>query len=110
MPQCAHGVRPNGRFVVVQLLERDVSLSGLVDAIRVEQLLYPNRQEQRPWSRDLARFIQSHHLLFADLGADEITEQFPTLAREFLELKLLDRSEVRCAGVDCNAGQQPFEL
>src|SRR5438093_5164699 len=40
-PQCPHGIHPNGRFVVVQLPERDVPLSGLVDAILVEQLLYP---------------------------------------------------------------------
>src|SRR5207248_10205493 len=40
-PQCPHGIHPNGRFVVVRLLERDVPLSGLVDAIGVEQLLYP---------------------------------------------------------------------
>jgi len=32
--------------------------------------------------------------LFADLATDDIAEQFPTLA----ELKLLDRSEINCAG------------
>src|SRR5437879_4376315 len=40
-PQCPHGIHPNGRFVVVQRPERDVPLSGLVDAILVEQLLDP---------------------------------------------------------------------
>jgi hypothetical protein len=42
------------------------------------------------------------------LAADEITEQFPTLALDFLMLKLLDRSEVSCAGVDRDAGQESF--
>src|ERR1700674_350001 len=46
----------------------------------------------------------------ADLATDDIAEQFPTLALEFPELKLLDRSEVSCAGVDCDAGQEAFQL
>ena len=48
--------------------------------------------------------------LLADLAADDIAEQFPTLALEFPELKLLDRSEVNCAGVDRDTGQEPFQL
>jgi hypothetical protein len=40
------------------------------------------------------RFIRSPHALPADLATDDIVEQFPTLALEFPELKLLDRSEV----------------
>jgi hypothetical protein len=38
--QCPRGIHPNGCFAIVQFLERDVSLRGLVDAISVEQLLY----------------------------------------------------------------------
>ncbi len=45
-----------------------------------------------------------------DLAADDIAEQFPALALEFPELKLLDRSEVSCACVDRDAGQEPFQL
>src|SRR6266480_5383474 len=56
------------------------------------------------------RFIRSPHALPADLAADDIAEQFPTLALEFPELKSLDRSEVGCAGVDRDAGQEPFQL
>src|ERR1700681_3833383 len=56
------------------------------------------------------RFIRSPHALPADLATDDIAEQFPTLALEFPELKLLDRSEVSCAGVDCDAGQKPFQV
>jgi hypothetical protein len=56
------------------------------------------------------RFIRSPHALLADLATDDIAEQFPTLALEFPELKLLDRSEVSRAGVDRDAGQEPFQL
>src|SRR6202011_2795070 len=56
------------------------------------------------------RFIRSPRALFADLATDDIAEQFPTLALEFPELKLLDRSEVSCTRVDRDPGQQPFEL
>ena len=56
------------------------------------------------------RFIRSPHALFADLATDDIAEQFPTLALEFPELKLLDRSEVTCAGVDRDVWQEPFQL
>ena len=52
----------------------------------------------------------SPHALLADLATDDIAEQFPTLALEFPELKLLDRSEVSCAGVDRDPGQEPFQL
>src|ERR1700730_11340492 len=56
------------------------------------------------------RFIRSPHALPAGLATDDIAEQFPTLALEFPELKLLDRSEVSCAGLDCDAGQKPFKV
>jgi hypothetical protein len=46
----------------------------------------------------------------ADLAADDIAEQFPTIALEFPELKFLDRSEISRAGVDRYAGQKPFQL
>src|SRR4051794_27862092 len=48
--------------------------------------------------------------LAADVAADEIAEQFPTLAMEFPELKLFYRSEVSCIGVDRDAGQESFQL
>ena len=57
-----------------------------------------------------ASFAASISALFADLATDDIAEQFPTLALEFPELKLLDRSEVSRAGVDRDAGQEPFLL
>ena len=56
------------------------------------------------------RFIRSPHALPADLATDDIAEQFPALALEFPELKLLDRSKVSCAGVDRDTGQEPFQL
>ena len=56
------------------------------------------------------RFIRSPHALPADLAADDVAEQFPTLALEFPELKSLDRSEVGYAGVERDAGQEPFQL
>jgi hypothetical protein len=59
---------------------------------------------------EIADLIRSPHALLANLATDDIAEQFPTLALEFPELKLLDRSEVSCAGVDRDAGQEPFQL
>src|SRR6202040_3290475 len=48
--------------------------------------------------------------LFTEVAAYDLTEQLPTLALEFPELKLFDRSEVRRAGVDRDARQEPFQL
>jgi hypothetical protein len=59
---------------------------------------------------EFSPLIRSPHALPADLATDDIAEQFPTLALEFPELKLLDRSEVSCAGVERDAGQEPFQL
>ena len=50
------------------------------------------------------------NLSLPDLATDDIAEQFPTLALKFPELKLFDRSEISCAGVDRDAGQEPFQL
>jgi hypothetical protein len=50
--------------------------------------------------------IRSPHALLADLATDDIAEQFPTLAAEFLELHLFDRGEVSRAGADRDAGQK----
>ena len=56
------------------------------------------------------RFVRSSDALLADLATDDIAEQFPSLALEFPELHLLDRGEVSRAGVDRDAGQEPFQL
>ena len=61
---------------------------------------------QRPRPPELLQILA----LFVDLSAYDVTEQFPALALEFPELKLLDRSEVSRAGVDRYAGQEPFQL
>jgi hypothetical protein len=55
---------------------------------------------------ELSCFVRSPHALLADLATDDIAEQFPTLAPEFLELHLFDRGEVGRAGVDRDAGQK----
>ena len=55
---------------------------------------------------ELSCFVRSPHALLADLATDDIAEQFPTLAPEFLELHLFDRGEVSRAGVDRDAGQK----
>jgi len=46
--------------------------------------------------------------LFVDFACYDVTEQFPALALEFPELKLLDRSEISRAGVYRYAGQEQF--
>jgi hypothetical protein len=57
-----------------------------------------------------ASLIRSTQALLADLATDNITEQFPAVALEFPQLKLLDRSEVSCARVDRDARQEFFQL
>ena len=80
-----------------------------VDSITMSARHIPRRSPdvQRD---EFSPLIRSPHALPADLATDDIAEQFPTLALEFPELKLLDRSEVSCAGVERDAGQEPFEL
>src|SRR5713101_8600683 len=65
---------------------------------------------RRPTSKISQELLQSLAPLFVDFAAYDVTEQFPALALEFPELKLLDRSEVSRAGVDRDAGQEPFQL
>src|SRR3954463_15074572 len=48
--------------------------------------------------------------LAADVAAQDLAEQFPSLALELLQLNLRDRREVGRAGVDLDAGQQATEF
>src|SRR5487761_2310857 len=44
----------------------------------------------------------------ADVAADDVAEQHPSLALELHQLKLADRGEIGWRGVDLDAGQQDF--
>src|SRR5450631_1221571 len=46
------------------------------------------------------------HALVGEFAADDVAEQIPLLALEAHHLKLLDRGEVGCCGVDLHARQQ----
>ena len=73
-----------------------------------KQQLYSIASSARAYPRRGRAAASFDHLscLLADFGSDDIAEQFPTLALEFPELKLLDRSEVSRAGVYRYAGQE----